>query len=363
MTLSQTPILDEVTSVRRMTAPGRGDLTSSRLEEHLHITLKRLKKLGLQRGECVASVLPEGPDATTVAMTVKLAEANFAPLPARSSREEYQALLLETDPKLLLLHSGMHPAREAARSLGIPIANVLRHFEAGIFTLETDIAPPWSAEAPPLSWKNGEQGVPVVLIAPGPAYRRLANRLDPTNPVVGITPPSLEHLALPHTIEHIAAECVRILRRYRPQGPYALAGWQVDGLVALEMARLLEEEGEKVLFVALLDASGLFNSPTRSRLASIGRAFFSRKPRPSLDFMAEALRQYRPQPWFGKILHLSPKGQPHSKHPGQACLEWRDIAPHGFASYEAPAEMLSEPNVQIVATILAAEMIQARKPK
>lgn len=361
--MSQIPTIEGVTSVGGITAPGRGDLSSSRLEEHLHVTLKRLKKLGIQRGVCVASVLPDGPDATTVAMTVKLAGANFAPLPARTSLEEYQALLLETHPKLLLLHSGAHPAREAARSLGIPIANVLRHFEAGIFTLEADIVPPWTADAPPLSWKSRDQGVPVVLIAPGPAYRRLANRLDPTNPVVGITPPSLEHLALPHTIEHIAAECVRILRRYRPHGPYALTGWRVDGLVALEMARLLEEEGEKVLFVAMLDASALFYSPTRSRLAAIGRTLFSRKPRPSQDFMAEALRQYRPRPWFGRILHLSPRSGSDSKHPGQARLEWRDIAPQGFASYEAPAEMLGEPNVQIVATILAAELLQAHKTK
>jgi hypothetical protein len=360
--LSQTPTQDEV-SVQHMTAAGRGELSSSRLEEHLHITLKRLKKLGVQPGERVASVLPDGPDATTVEMTVKLADANFAPLPTRTSREEYQTLLLETDPKLLLLHSGTHPARDAARSLGIPIANVLRHFEAGVFTLEADIVPPWSAEAPALSWKSRDQRVPVVLIAPGAAYRRLANRLDATNPVVGITPPSLEHLALPYTIEHIAAECVRILRRYRPQGPYALAGWRIDALVALEMARLLEEEGETVMFVAMLDAAALFNSPTRSRFAAIGRTFFSRKPHPSQDFMAEALRQYRPSPWFGKILHLSPKGQPDSKHPGQARLEWSTIAPHGVASYEAPAEMLAEPNVQIVATILAAELIQARKPK
>src|SRR5580704_12604970 len=128
-------------SVHGITASGRGDLSSSRLQEHLHVTLKRLKKLGIRRGACVASVLPEGPDARTVAMTVKLADANFAPLPFQTSREKYQALLLETDPELLLLHSGAHPAREAARSLGIPVANVLRHFEAGIFTLEADTAP------------------------------------------------------------------------------------------------------------------------------------------------------------------------------------------------------------------------------
>ncbi len=358
--MSEIPTIEEMSSVHRVTASGRGDLSSSRLQEHLDTTLKRLKKLGIRRGACVASILPDGPDAATVAMTVKLAEANFAPLPFRTSREQYQTLLLETNPKLLLLHSGAHPAREAARSLGISVANVLRHFEAGIFTLEADIVPPWVADAPPLLWKSRGHGVPVVVVAPSPGYRRLANCLHATNPVVGITPPSLEHLPLPHTIEHIAVECVRMLRRHRPQGPYALAGWRADGLVALEMARSLEEEGERVIFVAMLDASALFCSPTRSRFGDIiGRALFSRESPPSQNLMAEALRQYHPRPWFGKILHLSPRGQSDSKHSGAVRPEWRTIAPQGFTSYEAPAEMLTEPNVQIVATILAAELIQA----
>jgi len=293
-------------------------------------------------------------------MIVKLAGANIARLAPRASRETYEKLLFEANPQLLLLHSGAHPAREAARSLEIPVANVLRHFEAGIFTLEADLALPQPVEPPPFSWKNRARGVPVVLIAPGPAYRRLANRLDATNPVVGITPPSLEHLARPHTIEHIAAECVRLLRRYRPQGPYALAGWRDDSLVALEMARLLEEGGEKVLFVAMLDASALFTAPGVSaiRRAISGAAkLFRGKHTPPFDPMAEALRQYHPHPWFGKILHLRPSRQSASTHPGIARLEWNRVAPQGFASYEAPAEMLTEPNVQLVATILAAELL------
>jgi len=349
-------------SLDRISAPGRGALSSSRLEEHLQATVKRLKKLGVRPGARVASVLPEGPDVVTAAMTVKLAHADFVPLARCTALEQYRSLLLEASPDLLLLPSGAHPARVAAHSLGIPIANVLRHFEAGIFTLEADIAPMWTAEPPPLAWKNHPRGMPVVLITPGPVYRRLANRLDAVHPVVGITPPSLEHLPLPHTIEHIAVECVRILRRYRPQGPYALAGWRIDALVALEMARLLEEAGEKIAFVAMLDASALFCSPAALGLGAIRRVLFAamtrlRRP-PTWDFMAEALRQYRPQPWFGKILHLRPSGQSDSKNQSGTSLEWRHIAPHGFTSYDAPAEMLAEPNVQCVATILAAELQQ-----
>lgn len=361
--LSLISIIDEIVPVSEITAPGRGALSPSRLDEHLQATVKRLKNLGIARGACVACALPDGPDAITAAMTARLAGANFASLPTHDSREKYQSLFLETDPKLLLLHSGAHPAREAARSLGIPVANVLRHFEAGIFTLEADIVPPWIEKPPPApAWKHRHRGVPVVLVAPSPGYRGLANRLDATNPVVGITPPSLEHLHLPHTIEHIAAECVRILRRYRPEGPYALAGWRFDALVALEMGRLLEEQGEKVAFVAMLNASALFHepgiSPMRRALRNV-RDLFRAKPEQPSDFLADALRQYHPLPWFGKILHLRPSGQSNSMRVDQP-LEWDQIAPHGFTTYEAPSEMLAEPNVHTVATILAAELIQTK---
>lgn len=349
--MPQFSTIDDI-SIRAIRAPGRGNLTPARLEEHLHATVKRLKKFGIRPGACIASVLPEGPDTTTAELTANLARANFIPLAPRASSEIYEALLVKTFPKLLLLPSGPHPARDPARRLGIQIANVLRHFEAGVFTLEADT---FIAAAPAPAWKSRAHGVPVVLIAPGPAYRRLANRLDAVNPVVGITPPSLEHLPLPHTFEHIAAECVRILRRYRPQGPYALAGWRIDGVVALEMARLLEEEGEKVVFVAMLDASALFSAP-ESRWRKFTK-LLRRKSIPPCAFMAEALRQYHARPWFGKILHLHPAVQSDPVYDHR--LDWRSIAPQGIASYIAPAEMLAEPNVQTVATILAAELVQA----
>ena len=197
------------------------------------------------------------------------------PLARRASIEQYQSLFLKTEPKLLLLHSGAHPAREAApaTTLKFPLPTSSNPLKPGIFTLEAEIIPSrtehWSVEPPSLAWK--------------PRCPRRAGRADRPRPrvsppckssgcnpsMVGITPPSLEHLPVPHTIEHIAAECVRILPRYRPQGPYALAGLRADALVALEMGRLLEEEGEKVAFVTLLDASSLFSSPAKPRTSRV----------------------------------------------------------------------------------------------
>jgi hypothetical protein len=285
--------------------------------------------------------LPEGPDAGAARLAVTAAGAYYAPLIDYTLPEDFQSLLQSIDPQLLLTHPRSR-AGDAALFLGIPVANVLRHFEAGIFTLESVLSPSLASEIPHATWKPSVRGVPLVLIASGFAYRQLANRLDASNPVIGITPPSLEHLPLPHTIEHIAAECVRMLRRSRPKGPYGLAGWETDGLVALEMARLLEEQGDDVVFVAMLDPSRLLNPPT-GILHRVTR-FFRRRWIPSCDFMAKALRQYRPRPWYGKILRICPAGE-------TACdgwFEWNQIAPHGLISYEASTETLPE--------ILAAEL-------
>lgn len=336
--------IDEVIPVQTIVASTRGELSPVRLEEHLRVTAMRLRKMGIGRGDSVASVLPEGSDAATAKLALAgFPDASFVPLALRSSSEYYESALLGMDAKLLLMHPGKHPAREAARSAGIPVADVLRHFEAGLFTLESALMRTDSAATSP--WKQERCAVPLVLIAPVLTYRRLASRLDSQHHVIGITPPSGEHLPPPHTIEHIAAECVRMLRRYHPHGPYGLAGWRDQALVALEMARLLEEDGEKVAFVAMLDASRLFwppMSPFRRLLR-----FMRRKYTPSCEFMAVALRQYRPRPWYGKILHI--RQSIHSGE-GDPRFEWRSIAPHGFTSYEAPAEM------QSVATILAAEL-------
>jgi hypothetical protein len=331
---------------------GRGDLSSARLEEHLQATMKRLRSLGVRAGDCVGSALPEGPDSVTAAEAARLIGARFARLIPGASLEQCQTRLIESDATLLLTHSGPCAARDAAGRLGIPVINVLRHFEAGVFTLEPAGTPPVVSEAPP-AWKIHRRGsIPLVLIAPAPAYRPLANRLDACNPVIGITPPSLEHLTEPRTIEHSAAHCVRLLLRCRPRGPYALAGWRGEALIALEIARLLEEGGEKVVFVAMLDAADMFfpHMSLLQRAVFSATGFLRKKSVSSRDSMPEALRQYRPHPWYGKVLHI---GDSHSIH-GDPWLEWQQVAPQGIASYE------TSDDVQTLATILAAELEQTR---
>jgi amino acid adenylation domain-containing protein len=58
----------------------------------------------------------------------------------------------------------------------------------------------------------------------------------------------------PHpTVEDLAARCIGQLRAAAPEGPYALVGDCVGGILAFAMARRLRAEGDEIALLALLD--------------------------------------------------------------------------------------------------------------
>ncbi|OEJ57843.1 hypothetical protein BGM19_07560 [Streptomyces agglomeratus] len=56
------------------------------------------------------------------------------------------------------------------------------------------------------------------------------------------------------SVPELAALYVRALLEERPQGPYRLGGWSSGAVVAVEMTRLLEERGEKVERLVVVDS-------------------------------------------------------------------------------------------------------------
>ncbi len=65
--------------------------------------------------------------------------------------------------------------------------------------------------------------------------------------------PSTRRDNLPTTIEETAGQYVRLIRGIQPRGPYVLMGWCNGGTLAFEAARQLQEAGEVVSRVFLID--------------------------------------------------------------------------------------------------------------
>jgi amino acid adenylation domain-containing protein/non-ribosomal peptide synthase protein (TIGR01720 family) len=94
----------------------------------------------------------------------------------------------------------------------------------------------------------------------GWTYAGLLRHLDREQPIYAVQARGLAESGddgsgqLPADLDEMAADYVDQIRTVQPQGPYRLAGWSMGGLIAHRMASLLQERGERVELVALLDA-------------------------------------------------------------------------------------------------------------
>ncbi|MDY6937925.1 MAG: SDR family NAD(P)-dependent oxidoreductase [Cyanobacteriota bacterium] len=82
----------------------------------------------------------------------------------------------------------------------------------------------------------------------------LARYLNPDRPLYGLRSYGLMPGETPLTsMADIASQQIQAIQAIQPQGPYHLAGHSFGGKVAFEMARQLQERGEAVSFLAILD--------------------------------------------------------------------------------------------------------------
>ncbi|MEV7924223.1 amino acid adenylation domain-containing protein [Kitasatospora sp. NPDC088779] len=101
---------------------------------------------------------------------------------------------------------------------------------------------------PPLFCVHGGLGFAIPFAA-------LAEHLDPEQPVYGLQARGLsDDGPLPTDLGDVAEEYLARVRAVQPHGPYHLLGWSYGGVVAHEMAVRLHAAGERVAFLANLDA-------------------------------------------------------------------------------------------------------------
>jgi thioesterase domain-containing protein/acyl carrier protein len=83
--------------------------------------------------------------------------------------------------------------------------------------------------------------------------RGLSQFLGPDQPVYGLRPKGLEASHGLWTVEEMAEHYLREIQCLQPHGPYYFAGNCFGGMVAFEMARRLQTQGEKVALLAMVN--------------------------------------------------------------------------------------------------------------
>ncbi|MFD4636448.1 amino acid adenylation domain-containing protein [Lentzea sp. NPDC058436] len=134
----------------------------------------------------------------------------------------------------------------------------------------------------------------------GWCYTPLLRVLGPDRPIYAVQARGLtDDDPGPATLRAVAAGYVERIREIQPHGPYHLLGWSVGGMVAHEMAVELQEAGEEVASLVLLDAYPSdqwrhLPAPTeRDALVALSRIAGQPDPGEDLDRAAvlEALRR------------------------------------------------------------------------
>lgn len=97
------------------------------------------------------------------------------------------------------------------------------------------------------------------------SYIGLSQHLGKDQPIYGLQARGMNGSApLASSIDAMAADYIEQIRRVQPDGPYNLLGWSLGGNIAYSMATQLEQQGEKVALLALMDSY-----PDLSRLSDV----------------------------------------------------------------------------------------------
>ena len=150
---------------------------------------------------------------------------------------------------------------EVERALGRKIppsvmlsGSTIEHVAGAIQVEATDLLAPVVAiqaggSEPPFFFLHGD------YLSGGFFTRSLARHLGEDQPIYALPPCGLDGGPVPPSYEAMAARHVEAMRSVQPRGPYRLGGLCNGGLVAFEVARLLEREGQKVDLLVPIAAS------------------------------------------------------------------------------------------------------------
>jgi thioesterase domain-containing protein/acyl carrier protein len=129
--------------------------------------------------------------------------------------------------------------------------------------------------------KPGSGKPPIFLIHDGNGeillYQELANRLSAGAPVYGVQPYSAGGCPILHTrIEEMVVYYIEKIREVQPEGPYFLGGLCAGGVLAFEIARQLQLQGQSIGMVVIMDAADVEAGEKSGYIANQRRDSFSK---------------------------------------------------------------------------------------
>ena len=183
-------------------------------------------------------------------------------------------------------------------------------------------------------------------------FKDLARHMAPDQPFYGIQPQGIDGGAsLLRSVEEMASRYITEMRNVQGEGPYYIGGYSFGGLVAFEMARQLDQGGEEVAFLGLLDTypgrpkssavllSTLLGMPREQQIAYVTRKitkyrrgfkrrwdalFLPKALKETREVLAQAEMAYQPKTYSGSAswLRASEKALRGADDPANDWSRW-----------------------------------------
>lgn len=139
-------------------------------------------------------------------------------------------------------------------------------------------------------------------------YRDLSRQLDANQPFYGLQAPKMDTAKVDiYQIPDMAAHYIKEIQSLQPEGPYFLGGYCLGGIIALEMARQLQTQNQKVALVAMVQSDGPEYPQYLSEATALRRAVYKIIDRADLEIsnFLEVELNYKPayiQERVGRII-------------------------------------------------------------
>jgi acetoacetyl-CoA synthetase len=146
-----------------------------------------------------------------------------------------------------------------------------------ITTLAAELELPSASRFPPLVLLKPGNNDPPIFIAHGLGgsvidFYQLVKYVDSPQPIYGMQARGIDGVDEPFDrIEDLAQFYLNAIKEIQPHGPYYLVGYSLGGLVTLEMAQRLRQDGEQIAMLAMLESypsSKFLSLGQRLRLAA-----------------------------------------------------------------------------------------------
>ena len=231
---------------------------------------------------------------------------------------------------------------------------------------------------------------PLFVVGNFQVFRELARHLGRDQPMIGLTIPDDLRMRLPYKLEELAAWQVDSILKYQDAGPYFVAGFSAEGVLAYEVAQQLRAKDRRVGLLVMIDTT----CPNQHRQSwvvrtaldvwSVPRKFLDKGIGGAWNSLSRRLRQQRSAPTrpadFFTSLYEATKLYAMQSCAGPALLfrrtenvterhlpkdfGWSRVVQGGLEVVEIPGShwtLLTHPNVGAVAEKLHEAMRTARE--